>query len=146
MPKSTENQWTYPFPKEDWELVPNSVKVYIRSIECGQMPESAKVTCTLLEQKFAALEIEHTELKQNHKAIEQKYLTLKNRNSQNSSQPPSATPTQKLQSPKTRPRRLTRQRLLPKNRRKQIKIKQSPKSLMANRVAKRAIKVTSNRF
>jgi transposase len=55
------------------------------------MPESAKVACTLLEQKFAALEIEHTELKQNHKAIEQKYLTLKNRNSQNSSQPPSAT-------------------------------------------------------
>jgi len=91
MPESTENQWPYPFPKEDWELVPSSVKVYIRGIESNQAPESVKAAYTDLEQKFIALEKEHSELKQNYKTIEQKYLALKNRNSQNSSQPPSAT-------------------------------------------------------
>lgn len=33
MPEPTENQWPYPFPQEDWEQVPLSVKVYIQSVE-----------------------------------------------------------------------------------------------------------------
>ena len=51
-----ENQWPYPFSKEEWELLPASVKVYIQS----------------LEQRLQKLE------------------DRTNRNSSNSSQPPSA--------------------------------------------------------
>ena len=51
-----ENQWPYPFSKEEWELLPASVKVYIQS----------------LEQRLKKLE------------------DRTNRNSSNSSQPPSA--------------------------------------------------------
>jgi len=56
MPETTENQWPYPFPKEDWELVPISVKAYILDIETSN---------NKLEERL-------------------------NRNSTNSSQPPSA--------------------------------------------------------
>ena len=56
MSNTTEKPWTYPFPKEDWEQTPASVKVYILSVE-----------------------------KQLNKLEERT-----NRNSTNSSQPPSA--------------------------------------------------------
>jgi len=56
MSEATQNKWTYPFTKEDWELTPTSVK-------------TAYLT---MEQKLGKLG------------------ELKNRNSQNSSQPPSA--------------------------------------------------------
>ncbi len=51
-----ENQWLYPFSKEEWELLPASVQTYIQS----------------LEQQLKKLE------------------DRTNRNSSNSSQPPSA--------------------------------------------------------
>lgn len=56
MPDTTESPWPYPFPKEDWEKVPISVRAYIVS----------------LEQRLSKLE------------------ERLNRNSKNSSQPPSA--------------------------------------------------------
>ncbi len=56
MSESTENQWHYPFSKEEWELLHASVKIYIQS----------------LEQRLKKLE------------------DRTNRNSTNSSQPPSA--------------------------------------------------------
>ena len=56
MPELTENQWPYPFPKEDWEQVPASIKLYIQSLENR---------LSKLEERI-------------------------NRNSKNSSQPPSA--------------------------------------------------------
>ncbi len=56
MPDPAENQWPYPFPREDWEQVPLSVRVYIQSLE---------MRLSKLEERV-------------------------NRNSKNSSQPPSA--------------------------------------------------------
>ena len=56
MSEPIENIWPYPFPKEDWDQLPASVKVYIQS----------------LEQRLKKLE------------------DRTNRNSSNSSQPPSA--------------------------------------------------------
>ena len=56
MSNATEKPWTYPFPKEDWEQTPASVRAYILSVE-----------------------------QQLHKLEERT-----NRNSTNSSQPPSA--------------------------------------------------------
>jgi transposase len=56
MPEPIENQWPYPFPKEDWDLVPASIKAYILFLE---------KRLTQLEERI-------------------------NRNSSNSSQPPSA--------------------------------------------------------
>jgi transposase len=70
MAEPTENSWPYPFPREDWELIPAAVKAYIQT----------------LEQRLHKLE------------------DRTNRNSTNSSQPPSAdSPYQKRPSPAKKP-------------------------------------------
>jgi transposase len=56
MPEPTENKWPYPFPREDWEQAPASIKAYLLSVE------------------------------QRLKQLEERI----NRNSNNSSQPPSS--------------------------------------------------------
>ena len=33
MAEPTENPWSYPFPREDWELIPAAVKAYIQTLE-----------------------------------------------------------------------------------------------------------------
>lgn len=69
-PMDTSEQWTLPFPREDWEKTPHTVRLYIVALE-RKIAEQQKTIEALI------------------KRVDELEVRL-NRNSSNSNQPPSA--------------------------------------------------------